>query len=149
GLSWEVAANLGKGRLIYNHQYKRWSLPYRPDYLWHPGRGSDIALDAKFRLEARSIHELDDSRGVDAQTVDEATRSATPKAEDITKMHAYRDALGVQAAIVVYPGDESVFFEPTGQRNHPTLDHLLERSLAGDLEGVGAVPLTPMEDTQP
>jgi len=52
-------------------------------------------------------------------------------------MHTYRDAIsGIQAAFVVYPGTEFVFFERTRNR-------LTDPSAITQGDGVGAVPLRP------
>jgi predicted component of viral defense system (DUF524 family) len=89
-----------------------------------------VVLDAKFRL--------------DWQLLDEASTSeivlATAKVADIYKMHAYRDALSVRAAAIIYPGDISLFYNhATRARQALELQDLLFTNLAG----IGALPLRP------
>ena len=56
-------------------------------------------------------------------------------------MHAYRDAIkGVTAAVVLYPGNVSIFRNTIGQRLQVGLSELI----AGGVEGIGAIPLTPV-----
>lgn len=67
------------------------------------------------------------------------------KDADLVKMHAYRDALGVRAAVVVYPGTESKWL---AARNTPSLapgntDILAALLTNDDLEGVGAIAMSP------
>jgi predicted component of viral defense system (DUF524 family) len=134
GLKWGAQAQFGRpGKLLYNRGY-RWpnsySVSLRPDFTWTVRGKPQIVLDAKFRLEWSTLTE---------EEVDK-TPSATAKREDLYKMHTYRDALGVRAAVALYPGDQTVFYDvQRGHCNVLTLDALL----TGDLSGVGALPLKP------
>ena len=65
---------------------------------------------------------------------------ATATTDDLTKMHAYRDAIPhVRAAVVLYPGDTSVFRSLDGVKRTLTLAEVL----SGAWEGIGAVALQP------
>jgi len=138
GLKWGAEARFGRlGRLLYNHTY-RWpnsySVPLRPDFAWVVGGQPQIILDAKFRLKwLVPEKEDDDEKGY--------VPSATAKREDLYKMHAYRDALGVRAAVAVYPGDQSLFYDTRHKHcGSFTLDALFN----GDMSGVGALSLKPV-----
>jgi len=39
------------------------------------------------------------------------------KLEDLYRMHAYRDALNINFAIVLYPGEQSIFFDKNKIKN--------------------------------
>ena len=149
GLMWNVAADFGIGRLVYNHGFRRWSLSYRPDYLWDAANYS-VALDAKFRLNGNEVSKwaspelTQDTRASNLLEAD-SERHSQAKTEDITKMHAYRDALEVQAALVVYPGDAAVFYGTDKTKSGGSLESYLEEMLEGTLHGVGAAPLSPTE----
>ncbi len=68
----------------------------RPDYVWETVAGRRIVMDAKFRISYPWPKDGEDMKSL------EKSRATT---DDITKMHAYRDAIdGVTAALVLYPG---------------------------------------------
>jgi len=133
GLKWGAEARFGRsGRLLYNHTYHRpnsYSVPLRPDFTWMVGGKLQVVLDAKFRLEWLTPAEEEAE-----------TPSATAKREDLYKMHTYRDALDIRAAVAVYPGDQALFYD-VGRKYYNTLT--LNALLNGDLSGVGALPLKP------
>jgi len=102
-----------------------YSTPLRPDVTLTID-GKIYAFDAKYRLDKFDYADEDDDGRL------------TYKRADLYKMHTYRDAIAsLCSSCVVYPGNEFVFFERTGNiRKDP-----------GDLavvDGVGAVPLRPM-----
>ncbi len=120
------------GTLHYNRTRQTYSrLWLRPDYLWAPANGgATVALDAKFRLRKLNWD--------DAPSMAVSESSATT--DDLTKMHAYRDAIpGVRAAMVLYPGTQAQFRDRyLGKRALSLRD-----VLTGDWDGVGAIPLAP------
>ena len=59
---------------------------------------------------------------------------------DLYKMHTYRDALDVRAAVAVYPGDTPVFYDC---RLGPLADVSLGEVLNSDLSGIGALAIKP------
>jgi predicted component of viral defense system (DUF524 family) len=104
-------------------------VPLRPDFTWKRDGEVGVIFDAKFRLDRlESIGEDDDSP------------TTTAKRADLYKMHTYRDALGVRAAVAVYPGTESVFY---GSDKQKRADFTLYDLLLGDLAGIGALPRKP------
>ena len=124
----------GRGTLTYNASSRAYSgVTLRPDYVWVSTAGDRVAFDAKFRVSRMWLANED---GVEE---DVRYRETVP---DLVKMHAYRDAVGVRAAIVIYPGTESSMRMPGGVRVEG-ID--LERIL-GDLEvtGVGALAMSPV-----
>jgi len=95
----------------------------RPDMVWEPATGAPVAFDAKFRL--RTAYD-----GTDQWN--EA---------DLVKMHAYRDALDVRAAVAIYPGDLSQFWMADRSRaDHSTS---IRDVILNPVEGIGAFARTP------
>jgi uncharacterized protein len=133
GLQWSARASFAAvGRLAYNRTLPSYSVPLRPDYVWEVGGRPLVALDAKFRADRTAL----DGGG--------SAAFSTAKQVDIHKMHTYRDALGVRAAVILYPGDESVFYDAvTPRADNPTIDQLL----TDDWSGVGAIALNPVQPT--
>lgn len=129
GLGWRSEARFGStGTLVYNRSIRGYSVGLRPDYLWYHNGMPEVALDAKFRLDRPDWDSLSDG-----------TPQATVKMDDLYKMHTYRDALGLRAAVVVYPGDVSVFWRLDRTRGEPKLLELL----SGTTVGIGALTLMP------
>ncbi|RYG67478.1 DUF2357 domain-containing protein [bacterium] len=110
-------ARFSSGTLVYNGAAPSYSTPLRPDFLWLENGAVTLAFDAKFRLEAPQNPGEMSGRGA-----------------DLHKMHAYRDALGVRAAVAIHPGTKSVFFERAGGGSS---QFSLTELLNGDKQGVG------------
>lgn len=111
----------GAGALHYNPRVRSYSGPQKPDFLWCRGGRAELALDAKFRLE---FDEFEQARA---------------KREDVDRMHAYRDALGVRAAVCIYPGDRSVFHSAEQSARGPRgVEELFSKGA-----GVGAFAMHP------
>lgn len=132
----------GVGDLYYNQNKRGYSGVWlRPDYLWHPVNGRPVAFDAKFRMDR-----LPALAGADTDTESNIEDVAyDTKDVDLVKMHAYRDALDVRAAVVIYPGTESTWL---AAKNTPSLTSdntdILAALLANDeLEGVCAIAMSP------
>lgn len=136
GLEWQAAAHFGTGAtLVYNQAVKAYSTTFRPDFTWRRAGRTEVVLDAKFRLERRTL----DAGGLNASIEDDTPQAAARRA-DLYKMHTYRDALGVRAAVTLYPGDTSIFYDTEqGYSTHPSLHDLLW----GQLAGIGAFALSP------
>jgi predicted component of viral defense system (DUF524 family) len=125
------------GTLSYNATRRTYSgISLRPDYLWEPVIGSKVGFDAKFRLawDTAPLDIADDELASDP--------IARVKADDLVKMHAYRDAIpGIRAAVVLYPGHVAQF--RTVERvslGAVTVGDVLH----GELAGVGAIPMSPL-----
>jgi len=120
GLRAPALIRFGAKSLLYNGATPSYSTPLRPDFVL---RGADekplAALDAKFRV------------GVERGSV---------VGDDLHKMHAYRDALGVRLALALHPGEKSVFYD---RERGPLSTWTLRGALAGGLSGVGAWGLRP------
>jgi predicted component of viral defense system (DUF524 family) len=158
GLKPKVAARF-KGaphELVFNRSFgaskvgrqwgKSYSVPLRPDFslfLQEPdGSSRLIVYDAKFRFDASDVEIVSRSGEEDQLTPEEtALRDGDvqrlAKAADIYKMHTYKDALGAQAAVVLYPGTERHVFWERGVIQGPGDDWLI------NLRGVEAIPLVP------
>ena len=130
GLGWGAEARFGaRGTLVYNRTYVRplsYSVMFRPDFAWVVDGKPTVILDAKFRLD--QWDERDE---------------ATARRDDLHKMHAYRDALRVRAALAVFPGDAATFHHTDGSKASTLRD-----ALFGDFSGIGAVPLSPAREIQ-
>lgn len=121
------------GELFYNRQERGYSgIALRPDYLWVPHEGRAVAFDAKFRMNY-GVLETDDH--------DIAQTISTAKEDDLVKMHAYRDALGVRAAVILYPGSTSRFRRSDKTKIPITIADILNDE---SLTGVGEIAMSPM-----
>ncbi len=70
---------------------------------------------------------------------------ASAKRSDLYKMHTYRDAMRLRSAVIVYPGDKSIFYDQSqGRIENPNLRDIL----LGDLNGIGAMRLSPVTSSQ-
>lgn len=140
-------ASLGRGlvvawpdrtELAYNASFSArrgfhgtsWALELRPDVsLWIPsGAGAGLHLfDAKFR---------------NAPPGTEAGGLLQAKAEDLHKMHVYRDAIpAARSAWVLFPGESfQAWGMPGGRLPHAS-------GLEAGFRGIGAVPLLPGSST--
>ncbi len=135
GMEWEAWARFGRmGTLVYNRGWRKrsYSVPLRPDFTWMQGGEPQVVLDAKFRLERRDLE------GVEEE--EESKPEAVARRTDLYKMHTYCDALGVRAAVAVYPGDETLFYDRARGRRRSMA---LKEVLLGDLEGIGALAMSP------
>jgi predicted component of viral defense system (DUF524 family) len=123
--------------LLYNQGFRGYSVALRPDFTWIPSHGPWVVLDAKFRLDRlppRSDAPVDE------------TSQAVAKLADLYKMHTYRDALGgkgVRAAVAVYPGDVTTFYECERRE----AGNVGLAAVLGDesLRGVGVLALRPLQ----
>ncbi len=130
----------GVGDLYYNLSMRGYSgIWLRPDYLWKPSLGRAVAFDAKFRME-KLVLAADD--GIEPAS-DGIAYDA--KDDDLAKMHAYRDALGVRAAVVIFPGTESKWLptEHASAIDCAEADMLASILMNDELEGVGAIAMSP------
>ncbi len=132
GLAYQAEARFGAaGTLHYNRTYRApqsYSVPLRPDFAWHVQGQLELVFDAKFRLERRDL--TDDP--------------ATAKRDDLYKMHAYRDALNVRAALSLYPGEVALFYPAPVNASDLTTDVTLAHLLRQPLTGIGALPFSPV-----
>ncbi|MDA8217447.1 MAG: DUF2357 domain-containing protein [Dehalococcoidales bacterium] len=119
---------VGSGHAVDGRSY---SVNFVPDFALFKGRQPIGVFDAKFRLRWASVDQ-------DAGT----TADGKPVEDDLHKMHAYRDALGLRFAVAVYPGDCGVFYRSDGAdaTGPPTLAALVSDDA---LEGIGALSLRP------
>jgi len=147
GTSHELVFNRSFGASKVGRQWgKSYSVSLRPDFslfLQEPdGSRRLIVYDAKFRFDASDVEVLSRS-GEEDQPAPEETAlregdiQRLAKAADIYKMHTYKDALGAQAAVVLYPGTERLAFWESGAVQEPGDDWLI------NLRGVGAISLVP------
>ncbi len=142
GLEYTTQVTFGQTgyRLRYNESFRRvkdrsYSIGLRPDFTLHGPAGLRLIFDAKFRFD-QNLFEVEDGK-------DEIDTQRTAKKSDLYKMHTYRDALRAKAAIVLYPGDSTIFYHIDAR-----VTHLLDWSALispGDIEwqGVGAIPMKP------
>jgi len=143
GVAWGASARFADSRLrlVYNRSFRgghgSYSVGLRPDFVLIGPDGPEVVLDAKFRL----TWENPAGRKGEPSADDPDWMEASPQAGDIYKMHTYRDALGVRAAVAVYPGTVSAFYGSDSQRRTglSVLDVIIDSSLSG----VGAIPLRP------
>ena len=113
GLLAPSRARFGDYTLTFNGPASSYSTPLRPDYLWTRGAVAIAAFDAKFRFDATG---------------------GTGRGADLHKMHAYRDALNVSAAIALHPGAQTTFFD---RERGPIARVPLRAILQSEAAGVG------------
>ena len=137
-LGYDSAITFGSYALVYNHTFRAragraasYSRPFRPDFALLRNHAPLLVFDAKLR----------------GRIGDFVTGSAEATSDDLAKMHAYRDALGVQAALALYPApqSDSQFYD---EDRHQTFapgdaDMILAAVLAGERQGVGALGALP------
>ncbi|MDD9999032.1 MAG: DUF2357 domain-containing protein [Rhodospirillaceae bacterium] len=147
-------------RLAYNKQFSRtrsawdhsYSVPLRPDITLriNGGRNSGLHLfDSKFRVRVLADVGL---APADKNDSDEKAkeRAGTFRRGDIYKMHAYRDAIpDARSVWILYPGNEFAFFDALGGHASPGRQAFASpEDLPTKLEGVGAIPLSPILNEQ-
>jgi uncharacterized protein len=131
GLRWHAEAHYGSaGRLVYNANQPSYSVALRPDFTWLQGDRPQVVFDAKFRFE----------RPKSDNEHDEDSPEATARRADIYKMHTYRDALNVRAAVSVYPGDVTIFYHRDSQNEQ--IASLCD-ILMNNASGIGALARRP------
>ena len=150
--SGDVYAQFDNGwRLYYNKRLtpRKWSysVTLRPDFSLFTGdpsrKGTKFIgiFDAKLKLDI-----VDENKEIENFDVEdeEAERSGNyttwTKLEDIYKIHTYHDALGCRFAVVVYPGQRSVFFDV---KKGKIEGFNLEGILIGNHRGVGYLRFVP------
>ncbi|HIH72315.1 DUF2357 domain-containing protein [Thermococcus sp. 101 C5] len=154
----EVYAEFNNGwRIYYNKKLtpKKWSysVSLRPDFSLFARDPSEQKMsllgvfDAKFKFDVVDINKFaDEDKGMER----EPTLQRWAKLEDIYKMHTYKDALNAKFAVVLYPGNKSVFFG-TNKRcigdlerceGKFDLDRLLDKN-GVKLEGIGYLSMIP------
>lgn len=140
GLHWLARAYFsGHGEMIFNRtfrssypQFRTYSTTMRPDFSWVTNGKTNLIFDAKFSFSTREL----------PNETDELTQNyeSIPSLIDLYKMHTYRDALNLKSAIIIYPGDSTVFYD-VNQGKTSQLDLL--NCLSGELNGIGAIPMCP------
>jgi predicted component of viral defense system (DUF524 family) len=150
GLNWSSRAFFGEhGTLIYNqgfqHNYNNFhsnSTAMRPDYTWEVAGKPHVIFDAKFSLSTQDVATVVEQPkdGWATESPLEENLITRPSLDNLYRMHTYRDALDLQAAVILYPGNTPVFFD----RQRGKLSQFeLHDCFKGDLSGIGAIPLKP------
>jgi len=140
----------GGWKLYYNREFhsKSYSVPVRPDFSLVKGEEIIGVFDAKFKVDIVPYSEFADK---DKEMETHPALETWARLEDIYKMHTYRDALNAEFAIVLYPGDRSVFFDKINKKcigdlkeceGKFELNMLLDKEKA-KLEGIGYLSLKP------
>ena len=97
-------------RLYYNKYFKGYSwIGLKPDFALYKGRELKGVFDAKFKLVV-DMEGKEEFYKIDEKFSYRPTIRTWAKIEDIYKMHLYRDALEVDFAVILYPGNSSKFF---------------------------------------
>ncbi|MBE7557131.1 MAG: DUF2357 domain-containing protein [Anaerolineales bacterium] len=140
GYTSEVIFGQTKYRLRYNQtfhhgQNRSYSITLRPDFTLHLPNGLRLVFDAKFRFEQNAFDITDEPDDED----NNPAVQRTAKQADLYKMHTYRDALGVLAAITLYPGDRDVFYHT----NAAITEYDWTTLINGQWKGIGAVGMKP------
>lgn len=162
----EVYAKFGNGwKLYYNKKLRKqsYSVPLIPDYSLFSVNSTNKeeligVFDAKFKFE---VVEREEFEKIESELERNPDYTTWAKLEDIYKMHTYRDALRCKFAVVLYPGEKSMFWEireepenneTSGEpKNNITLHDLLaplesskSESSGTKVTGVGYISLNPV-----
>lgn len=135
-------------RLYYNKRLTsmKWSysVTLRPDYSLFKGNKLVGVFDAKFKFDVVDEKEEIENFDVEDEKIERSGSYTTwAKLEDIYKMHTYRDALNAKFAVVVYPGERSLFFEVSRKREENwALEDLISPEKV-KMEGVGYLRFVP------
>jgi len=100
--------------LYYNKYFKGYSqIGLKPDFALCKGQVLKGVFDAKFKLDVdfANLREKEEFYQIDNKFSRRPTFRTWAKIEDIYKMHLYRDALEIDFAVILYPGDLSEFFK--------------------------------------
>lgn len=137
GMTHGLTCTFGRmGKLVYNPKERGYSgVSLRPDYLWTPTDGQPVVFDAKFRMTQHSMAANDSEPDLPPGV------AYDPKDDDLVKMHAYRDALRVRAAMVLYPGTSAVFRATTRETRSVTVATVVQNE---GLSGVGEIGMSPL-----
>ena len=157
GVAFEWASGT---RLAYNKQFSRtrsawdhsYSVPLRPDITLRINGGGNSGLhlfDSKFRVRVLADVGLAPA-GKDGPDEKAKERAGTFRRGDIYKMHAYRDAIpDARSVWILYPGNEFAFFDALGGHASTGRQGVVSpEDLPTKLEGVGAIPLSPILNEQ-
>jgi predicted component of viral defense system (DUF524 family) len=119
---------------LYSKEHS-YSVSLRPDFSLFDENNNLIGVfDAKFKLDTPNFNEFDEEEKAFERSYDFRTWA---KLEDIYKMHTYRDALKLRFAVILYPGERSVFFDiNNGVVDNFNLNKLLDKDRV-KLGGVG------------
>ncbi len=119
-----------------------YSVTLRPDFSLFDENGKLIGVfDAKFKFDTPRFNEFDNEEKAFERMYDFRTWA---KLEDIYKMHTYRDALKTRLAVILYPGERSVFFDIyRGMIEDFSVEKLLN---VEDYCGVGYIRYLPGDD---
>lgn len=130
-LGWHAQADFGSlGTLVYNQSAPSYSVPFRPDFAWYRDNHLKVVFDSKFKMERYNM----ESSG------EQGEAEAVSKRADLYKMHTYRDALDIMAAVVIFPGQVPVFYD---KRFKGKTTSSLREILMGNFSGIGAIPMKP------
>ena len=144
-----IAKFEGDFRLVYNRRFSRskkesYSVPLKPDYALLRGEDLVAVFDAKFRFEDRLAHlGVENLEGEIERAKEIGDIELLAKLEDIFKMHTYRDALGTNAAVILYPGNVNKFFMIDGNIIEKNKKAMLRLILNDEIEGIGFLNFVP------
>jgi predicted component of viral defense system (DUF524 family) len=152
-LSWGYAVSWAGVEALYNVSFpgprvaatetdlRSYSLRLRPDVLLRLADGRLEVFDAKLKVRG-----LDLALDADEDEGSAGASSDTFKPEDLHKMHAYRDALSVDSAWILYPGLGTAperFSAPAPAGTAAPTNDAATGADATAFRGVGAIPLRP------
>ena len=164
-----IKSRNGEFELIYNKKFEAkkesYSVSMRPDFYLiinkQNGNKEKIVFDAKFRFdEEAGDKEIEEDKAVEdiEEEIRDKNNQLVAKFADICKMHTYRDALNLNSAFVVYPGNTACLFKTDGKRykarerneddNEKKKNDEDIKNLPPDFEGIGYIPLVPRKEEE-
>jgi len=145
----KVKTTLGDLQLIYNKKFYRsnkgsYSVPLKPDYSLEKNNQIMVAFDAKFRFHG--IPEEKPLEDDQEEALGEMKIDRIAEISDIFKMHTYKDALGANSAVILYPGNKHVFYsKQLKQKSEGTFKQIFKR-ICDFEEGIAYLAFVPKSD---
>lgn len=129
---------LGEYTLEYNKNYKQksYSVGLTPDFSLSKNSMLLGIFDAKFKFD------IVDEESDEKESSREKKEKLDAKRIDVYKMHTYKDALHINFAIIVYPGNINKLYSLDKgiiEGSHIDIKYILQN----DFNGIGYIPMKP------
>jgi hypothetical protein len=145
----KVKSIIGDYELIYNKKFVRsqkgsYSIPLKPDFSLQKNEETLVTFDSKFRFDIGD-QELEETSAEENEenAIRDIEIERIANISDIFKMHTYKDALNIKAAVIFYPGNKNIFYsKSTCQITEGSFEEIF-RKVCSFEEGVGYISLIP------
>jgi hypothetical protein len=145
----KVKSVIGDYELIYNKKFIRskkgsYSIMLKPDFSLQKNEELLVAFDSKFRFDIRDQDLEEESAEINEENaIRNLEIERIADISDIFKMHTYKDALNLKAAIILYPGNKNIFYSKfTCQKTEGSFEDIFKKICSFE-EGIGCISLIP------